>query len=249
MRGIERVLAAIVLAGGVAGAAAFAHRAGEAHVQAFSATPLTEPVSHAADSATTIRVAKLPAVAVAGASARPARPAPVVVRRLALPAVHVIQIAPRRGAVRPAPVKTPVQAQPPAVVHAAPPAPAAPPAAPAPAPAAPAPAPTPPIAAERPATPPAPVTLTPTTPARAAPATPVKRRGKGHGKPGAKFQPVAETLATATTPQPAEQPPAPTVTVTVPTLVPTAEDDDDQGDGDTESGRGHGHGHGHGHDK
>ena len=84
MRGIERFFAALLLAGGVAGAAAFAYRSGNAQEQAIP-TPLVQPASHGTPP-TTVHVVALPplpgttGVTVALRPPLQPAPAPFVVR-------------------------------------------------------------------------------------------------------------------------------------------------------------------------
>jgi hypothetical protein len=91
MRGIERFFAALLLAGGVAGAAAFAYRTGNAPEQAVP-TPLVQPASHGTPPTTVHVVALPPLPGTTGVTLRlqpPAQPAPspLVVRPLHLPPV------------------------------------------------------------------------------------------------------------------------------------------------------------------
>ena len=58
MRGIQRFLALLLLVGGLAGAAAFAHRAGSPPNTPFTA-PFARPVSHR-DSSSVLRARPLP---------------------------------------------------------------------------------------------------------------------------------------------------------------------------------------------
>jgi len=85
MMGIERFVAALLLAGGVAGAAAFAYRSGNAQEQANPA-PLVQPASHGTPP-TTVHVVALPPLPGPGGLVvrvqpvvQPA-PTPLVVRR------------------------------------------------------------------------------------------------------------------------------------------------------------------------
>jgi hypothetical protein len=224
MRGIQRFLAILLLIGGLAGAAAFAHRAGSPRETSFPA-PFARPVSHD-NSSTILRARPLPALHVAAA----VRHAPTI--HIVSAVTHVVAL-PRHAVPAAASAPAP-QTAPQPVVPVAPPAPAPLPA-PAPAPAAPAPAP----AAPAPA--PAPPATSPARPPLAPPVVTVPRaahdngNGKDKGKAKGKkkdvvveLTPVAETLA------PAPPPPPPPPAEVAPVLTPVAAPTDDG-----KHGRGH----------
>lgn len=226
MRAMERFLAILLLIGGLAGAAAFAHRAGAPADSSF-AVPFTQPTSHQG-STEVLRITAVPAVR---AALQPSGPA-------ALRQVHLA--APVRRL-----VPAPTQVVPAGPVSAQPAQPAAEPAAPAPAPAPtpPAPAPAPPAA---PAGPPAtavpaapavnavlraPPTLTPTPPATGHDHSKDNGKDNGNGKGNGKHKddvqatPIAETAAPAPAPAAAPAAPVETVTSATPDVVVATEDD------------------------
>src|SRR4051812_6967628 len=129
MSGIERVLAALLLAGAVAGAAAFSFQAGNTENSQLSALPLTQPGTPD-ESSTVIHVAGLPAPAPLGPPAA-FRPAIVAVRPTVRAAATPLRRLPIAHVAKAAPRPAPTPAAPEAPVA---PAPALPPT-PAPAPA------------------------------------------------------------------------------------------------------------------
>jgi len=215
MRGMERFFALLLLIGGLAGAAAFAHRAGAPADSSFAA-PFVQPASHSASSEV-LRIAAIPAETAllpAPAIERPQLRLAGPVRRLTPPPTHVIQAVDSARPARPAPE------------------PAAPAAAPVPAPTpAPAPAPTP--------APAAPVAVTPAPvaavvpPAAVAPPTTGHDHGNGKDKGKAKGKdktvvPVTPVAETAAPTGPADTVPAPPA---APDVAVAAPDDGKHGRG------------------
>jgi hypothetical protein len=227
MRSMERFFAILLLIGGLAGAAAFAHRAGAPADSSFAA-PYVQPAIHGASSQV-LQIAAVPAVTPAATRLRPSpapRPlrlaAPVLagpvlagpVRRLVPLPRHPAPVAVSAHLARPAPE--------PVVPVATAPAPAPAPAPPAPAPAAaPAPAPPPHRAAPAPTAPVVPPVVAPPT---AHDHGNGKDRGKAKGKnKDVALTPVAETIAPVD--------PFETVAPTPPDVPVVASDDDKHGRG------------------
>jgi hypothetical protein len=249
MRGIERLVAAVLLAGAVAGAAAFPRFLGSPGTVSAPELGVRAPTP-----ATVVEAAPLPALTPAGAPPLVFRPRPLLLPRI--PAAPKPVSPPRRvhPAARPAPAVVPKapQAQTPAPAPAPTPAPTA----------APAPAPSAPVAA------PAPVQLlTVSTPAplpAVVSVQPVAEHGhgnangndngqgkdNGHGKDHGNGRdghghlvavsvpeaPLAVTPPSPGDPGPVVQPPSPTVPAPpLPASLPTAggwqENQDSQGGG------------------
>src|SRR3954454_14179764 len=133
MRGIGRVLAAIVLAGAVAGAAAFAHSLGGGALSAPAGVAVlpTAPASPLVVQATAALPAPRPAVrpTLRHAVIRPvstvvAQARPIAVVRVSTPPLKPDEPAPAKPvAPAPAPTPAPAPAAPPAATTPAPPAP------------------------------------------------------------------------------------------------------------------------------